>query len=116
MSEMDNRSLLEFKVDEQGKTLTKVAETMEALVKKNNEMYLKQELSDQKIKIYTIAVGIIFNTALVLGIQFFGSDKGKTYTEEQKKEYYESRVQETEVMKMLKEELTMLRKEHEKGK
>lgn len=109
MSEMDNRSLIEFKVDEQGKTLTKVVETMNDMVKKNNEMYLNQELSNQRIKIYTVVVGIIFNTALVFGIQFFGPDKPQQYTEEQKKVYYDTRVQESDTVKALREEIARLK-------
>lgn len=109
MSEMDNRSLIEFKVDEQGKTLTKVVETMNDMVKKNNEMYLNQELSNQRIKIYTVVVGIIFNTALVLGIQFFSPDKPQQYTEEQKKVYYDTRVQESDTVKALREEIARLK-------
>lgn len=111
MSEMDNRSIYEFKVDEQGKTLTKVVEAMEDMVKNNNKMYLSQELSNQRIKIYTVAVGIIFNSALVIGLQFFGTDKPKEFTEEQKKMYYDNRVQETETIKMLREEISRLKKE-----
>lgn len=109
MSEMDNRSLIEFKVDEQGKTLTKVVETMNDMVKKNNEMYLNQELSNQRIKIYTVVVGIIFNTALVLGIQFFSTDKPQQSTEEQKKVYYDTRVQESDTVKALREEIARLK-------
>lgn len=111
MTELETHSLQDYKIAELGKALDKTVETMNDVVKKNNEMYLNQELSNQRIKIYTVVVGVVFNTALVIGLQFFGADKKDKYSEDQKKEYYEVRVQESEAVKALKDEIARLKQE-----
>lgn len=109
MTDLEKQSLQDYKIAELAKAQDKVVEVMNDVVKKNNEMYLNQELANQRIKIYTVLVGIVFNTALVLGIHFSGLDKEKSYSEDEKIQYYNSRAEESETVKALKAEIVRLK-------
>ena len=114
MTEVESHSIQDYKIMEQGKTLDKVVETMNDMVKKNNEMYLRQELSEQKIKIYTVVIGVVFNTLFLLALHFFGPDVDKvkdTAPDMGKVVYYDRKAAEdARLIQELRDELERLKR------
>jgi len=106
MQEFDGR-IVEYRVEQLEKQNSKIVDTVEKVAENNDKMFTSIELIKQRIGIYLIIGGLIYNTALALALHFLGNDE--KYNENDKRMYYESRVQESETIKQLRDEIARLK-------
>lgn len=106
MQEFDSR-VVEYRVEQLEKQNDKIVGTVEKVAENNDKMFTSIELIKQRIGIYLVIGGLIYNTALALALHFLSNDE--KYNENDKRMYYESRVQESETIKQLRDEITRLK-------
>lgn len=106
MQEFDGR-IVEYRVEQLEKQNSKIVDTVEKVAENNDKMFTSIELIKQRIGIYLVIGGLIYNTALALALHFLGNDE--KYNETDKRMYYESRVQESETIKQLRDEIARLK-------
>lgn len=110
MLDMENR-VIEYRVDQLEKTTNGIVKSVGSMGDKVNTMYTDQELIKQRIGTWTVGVGLVVNLILALIIQYFASkDSANTYTEAEKKLYYEAKVRESEIVQELRAEIERLKK------
>lgn len=98
MSASDNLDVLEYRV-------TQIEKMLEPLMKLINDLDKKLALLAQKILIATVLIGAVFNG---IGV-WYSANAGKEFTEPEKKTYYESRVSESDKIKLIEAELARLK-------
>lgn len=109
MQEVDCK-VLEYRVDQVEKQNDKMVETVNSVADKVSTIYTDQELIKQRIGWFTVIVGVVCNAAFALILHFNPpSTDTPRYTEDDKRMYYDSRVQESEVVKQLREEIERLK-------
>lgn len=106
MQEFDGR-VVEYRVEQLEKQNDKIVGTVEKVAENNDKMFTSIELIKQNIKTYLIIGGLVYNTVLALSLHYLGNDD--KYSEDEKRTYYESRVQESETIKQLREEIARLK-------
>ena len=98
MSALDSLDVLEYRVSQ-------LERMLEPLMKLVNDLDRKIALLAQKIVIATIIVGALVNG---LGV-WYSANAGKDYSEPEKKTYYESRITDSEKIKLIEAELARLK-------
>ena len=97
MSALDNLDVLEYRV-------TQIEKMLEPLMKLINDLDKKLALLTQKILIATVLIGAVFN-----GIGVWYSANAQSFSEPEKKTYYEQRISDSEKIKLIEAELARLK-------
>lgn len=99
-TEILENPLYEYRLDELDKGQTKVINTAGDLV-------TKVALLQQKLAMYVVGITMVLNTLIFFGEKMITPK----YTETEKKEYYDGRVKESEIVKELRLEIERLQRE-----
>lgn len=91
--------------------VTQLEEMLKPLMSLVNELERKLALLAQKMVIATMLIGVIVN-----GIGVWYSANSSSYTEPEKKSYYEQRISDSEKIKLIEDELNRLRSKNSGSK
>ena len=99
MSALDNLDVLEYRV-------TQLEGMLKPLMTLVNDVDKKIALLAQKMVIATVIIGVFVNG---IGV-WYAANAGKDFSEPEKKQYYESRVSESDKIKELTAEIDRLKR------
>lgn len=101
--------VLEFRVDQLDKQYGKVIDTVEEVVKSHNNLFTGLEMVKKDLKTWLVIGGLVYNTALALALNYLSKDS--EYSEQEKRQYYDNRVQESDTIRALREEIERLKRQ-----